>query len=305
MLIDAHIHIALNHLYNKQEWESARRETQIEWVRRVLKEYKKAGIYALRDGGDGIYASKLAREIAEEEGVIYKSPIYALYKQGHYGNFLGESITDKEDFTRTFKILLDHKLDHLKIILTGIVDFKKYGEVGETTFTLEELKYMVETAREHNIPVMVHANGKDGVQKAITAGVHTIEHGYLISEAEVYYMAEKEILWTPTLSPLGNILNTHSNKFKMEREIISRVYEEQIENIRKAVELGCNVVLGSDSGAYGVDHGKGLFDEMAHFEKIGLNRYEIEKMCLENGTKALKLDRSVLQKKRRDGGVAL
>jgi len=91
-------------------------------------------MYILRDGGDGIYASKLAREIAREEGMIYKFPIYALYKKGNYGSFLGNPIASREDFKREFKVLLGHKLDHLKIIMTGIVDFQKYGEVGETSF---------------------------------------------------------------------------------------------------------------------------------------------------------------------------
>ena len=291
MLVDAHIHLALNHLFNKRVWESAGREKKIKWIRTIFKEYKKRGIYILRDGGDAFFASKLAREIAGEEGMIYKSPIYALYKKGHYGSFLGKPITGLEDFKREFKFLLEHEPDHLKIILTGLVDFKKYGETGETAFKMHELQYMADAAKEHALPVMVHANGRDGVQKAIAAGVHTIEHGYLISEAQVYSMAEKGIVWVPTLAPLGNILHSSDEKFNnREREVISKVFEGQLENIKKAVEMGTKIALGSDAGAYAVEHGQGLFHEMKHLQKIGFSREELEKICSENGAKALKLD---------------
>ncbi|NMA85437.1 MAG: amidohydrolase family protein [Epulopiscium sp.] len=295
MLIDTHIHIALNGLFNRQSWEDANREEKVIWIRKILRKYKSQGIYILRDGGDGIFASKLAREIAKEENIIYKSPIYAIYKKGHYGTFLGKSIVDRGDFKREFKILLEHRLDHLKIILTGMVNFQKYGEVGETAFTLDELKYMVDTAKEHDIPVMVHANGRDGVGKAIAAGVDTIEHGYLISKAEVHKMAEKGIIWIPTLAPLGNILDSNDNRFQKEREVIQRVYEGQIKNIRNAIAIGGSVALGSDAGAYKVQHGSGLLDEIHHFEKIGFDRKEIEKMCFENGAKALNLDLHILK----------
>jgi len=71
--------------------------------------------------------------------------------------------------------------------------------------------------------------------------------------------------------------------------VISRVYKEQLENVKRAIEIGGIVALGSDAGAYSVNHASGLLDEIAHFEEIGLDKVEIEKMSLENGAKALKL----------------
>ena len=291
MLIDAHVHLASNHLFNRLVWEGAGREKRVGWIRALLKEYKKQGIYVLRDGGDAIFASKLAREIAAEEGMIYRSPIFALYKKNRYGSFLGKPIRDLEDFKKEFKILLEHKPDHLKIILTGLVDFKQYGESGEVAFKGPELQYMVDAAKDRGLPVMVHANGREGVERAAAAGVHTIEHGYLISEAQVYRMAEKGIIWIPTLAPLGNILRTLDRKFgRKERAVISRVYTKQVENIRKAVEMGLKIALGSDAGAYAVVHGQGLFNELEHMQRIGLSRGELKKMCSENGSKALRLN---------------
>lgn len=291
MLIDAHIHIALNPLFNRYLWEKAHPEERKRWLRILLGEYKKRGIYILRDGGDPFFASMLAREVAAEEGMLLKSPIYAIYKKGCYGSFLGRAVADLEDFKREFKLLLRYEPDHLKIVLTGLVSFKSYGELqGGAAFKDHELKYMVDKAAEYGLPVMVHANGLQGVDAAIAAGVHTIEHGYFISEAQIYKMAEKEIIWVPTLSPLGNILKRPESKFSAkEKEVIKRVYQEQLEKIGRGLKIGALIALGSDAGAYAVEHGQGLWDEMEHMQKIGLDHQEITKMSLHNGIKALKL----------------
>ncbi|MGI6328700.1 MAG: hypothetical protein ACOX1I_07080 [Dethiobacteria bacterium] len=72
---------------------------------------------------------------------------------------------------------------------------------------------MVDAAGEYGLPVMVHANGEDGAAVAVAAGVHTLEHGYLISGVQIYGMAEKGIVWVPTLSPWGNILHSGDSRF--------------------------------------------------------------------------------------------
>lgn len=287
MLIDAHIHIAASSLYTRQGWEAADLNQRIEWVKEIFRQYKKQNIYALRDGGDVISASLLAREIAPLEGIIYKSPIYALYRRGCYGSFIGRPIEDICSFKEEFKNLLSYKPDHLKVILTGLVSFEIYGDVGETAFTYDELKYMVEEAHSNGIPVMAHANGREGVGRAVKAGVDTIEHGYLMTAAELNVIAEKDIVWVPTLTPLGNIIDSRDERFTNEIKTIQKVYDSQVENIRIAAGLGVKIALGSDAGAYKVGHGSGLIDEINHFIRAGFCRYEIEKMCSENGARAL------------------
>lgn len=289
LIIDSHIHIAQSALFSKKGWNNSTIDLKANWITEIIKSYKSNNIIALRDGGDGIFASCLAREIAEKEGIIYRTPIFAICKKGHYGSFLGRSIYDIEDFKREFAVLQENKLDHLKIILTGMVNFDKFGDVGEVAFTDEELQHMVKSAKESGVPVMVHANGSEGVSAAIKAGVDTIEHSFLISDKELYGMAEKGIVWVPTLAPLGNILDAKDPKFKNQMDIIREVYTLQVNNIIKAYEIGVEIALGSDAGAYGVGHVTGIFDEIKHFINIGLSKDTVLKMCLENGAKILKI----------------
>jgi imidazolonepropionase-like amidohydrolase len=296
MLIDSHIHIAMIGQQPKPDWNALGTESKIELIRDTIKQYKKRNIFAVRDGGDDAFVSMLAREVAESEDFIYKTPIRAFHKKGCYGSFLGKAIDGMDNFKEEYKTLLKYKPDHLKIILTGIVNFKCYGDVGKIGFTSKELHYMVDSAKSDNLPVMAHANGCEGVMQAINAGVSTIEHGYLISEAELYGMAENNIIWVPTLSPLGNILSSNDETFIVERDTIQKVYDLQVENIKRAYNIGVKVALGSDAGAYRVLHGSGLMDETAHFEEIGFSRQQVEKMCFENGIKGLNLNKSEIKK---------
>src|SRR5262249_22746658 len=48
---------------------------------------------------------------------------------------------------------------------------------GAPSFSVEELKLIVETARSANCPVAAHAMTKEGMRRAILAGVETVEHG--------------------------------------------------------------------------------------------------------------------------------
>lgn len=294
MHIDTHIHISLNGI-NSKVWRKQLSLTPYESILSLLKEYKSRNIILLRDGGDPMGISLKAREIAREMGIIYKTPGWAIYKKGHYGNFIGRPVDDMVDFKREFKELLKVKPDHLKIILTGIVDFDIYGKVGAAGFSYKEMKVMVECAKEKGLPVMVHANTSTAVASAIKAGADTIEHGYFITDEELHAMLENDVVWVPTLSPLGNIIENDDHKFNNKKQIIKRMYEEHIKNIRKALKMGVKIAVGSDAGSYRVYHGAGFEDEVRHITKVGLSQDEVCEMAFENGVKALGITPDVIE----------
>ena len=56
------------------------------------------GVVYFRDaGGHDLEVSK-ARDLAAENEITFKTPVIALYKEGLYGKFLGESFTSAKDF---------------------------------------------------------------------------------------------------------------------------------------------------------------------------------------------------------------
>src|SRR5262249_54298524 len=74
------------------------------------------------------------------------------------------------------------------------------GKSIRPTFTLEEIKLIVETARSQGIPVTAHAMSEEGMRRATLAGVETIEHGNG-GDLEVFrLMASKGVALCPTLA---------------------------------------------------------------------------------------------------------
>src|SRR5207253_9919112 len=71
---------------------------------------------------------------------------------------------------------------------------------GNPTFTLDELKLIVETARSARVPVVAHAQTKEGMRRSTLAGVETIEHGDN-GDIEVFrLMVKHNVALCPTLA---------------------------------------------------------------------------------------------------------
>ena len=67
-------------------------------------------------------------------------------------------------------------------------------------FSLDELKWIVSTARDAGVPVVAHAQSKEGMRRAALAGVETIEHGD-DGDVEVFrLMAKHNVGYCPTLA---------------------------------------------------------------------------------------------------------
>lgn len=281
-MIDCHIHISLNGMDFKKSREDLMKDTK-KHIRNTLLEYKERNITVLRDGGDSLGISYIARDIAKEEGMILKTPLYAVYKKGYYGNFLGKGVSDIADFKNLFEELKNKEIDHLKVIISGVVSFDEYKKIGDIGFKYSELDYMVKLAKYNNLPIMAHVNSVEGINMAIKCGVNTIEHGYFITKEQLQVIKEKEIIWVPTLSPLGNIIDKKDKKFDKNMYIIERIYNEHLNMVKEAYDLNVKMAIGSDSGCYRVFHGQGLLDEINHFCKCGIKKEEIVKMNIDNG----------------------
>ena len=74
------------------------------------------------------------------------------------------------------------------------------GSGSRPTFTLDELRRIVEVAKSSGTPVVAHASTAEGMRRAIEAGVETIEHGDS-GTAEIWkLMVEKKVGFCPTVA---------------------------------------------------------------------------------------------------------
>ena len=282
-LIDAHVHLALDgeeSNLSRVDWGD--RPVPVSRLEEDGKAYLKAGIGYVRDGGD-------CREINLEckNGLNGKSFIgpqiiatgSALRREGTYGSFIGRGYSSPQEIPAIVERLWSAGVDQIKVIVSGVVSFTDYGRVGGPLLLPEEIAAVVHYAHKHNLKVMAHASSAIAVDLAARAGVDSIEHGYFIHSENLKLMADKKIAWVPTIIPVA----VQARKLPFiqrtiqEIEVITRIYEEQIEKLEQADKLGVPLGLGTDAGAAGVRHGSSLVDEILLYAESSLSNRAVLK----------------------------
>lgn len=237
---------------------------KVEVIRKHLKTYRDMDVLFVRDGGDSYGVSKRAKELAPEYGIDYRTPIFAIHKEGHYGSIVGRSFSDIRDFHKRVLEAREEGADFIKIMTTGLLDFENHGKITGTPLDKSEVKEMVHIAHEEGFAVMSHTNGVYGVQAAIEAGVDSVEHGNYIDRETVSMLADSNTVWVPTAVTIRNLMGCG----RYEDSVIAPIVQITEENLRCAFAMKAKVALGSDAGAYQVPHEKGILDEYSAFLEI-------------------------------------
>ena len=221
------------------------------WLRKALKAYQDNGFTYLRDGGDRWGVGAKARELATEYGITYRCPLSNLCKAGHYGAFIGEKYADFREFAALVRKHRENEADFIKIMISGLMDFDRFGVLTEEPLTGEEIRELIHIAHEEGFSVMAHANGARCVEAAAVAGVDSVEHGAYLDEDALIAMKESGTIWCPTLSTIGNLRGTG----RFEESQIQKILESAMENVRHFADMGGFLVPGTDAGAWNVFQG--------------------------------------------------
>lgn len=264
MFGECHAHVIMDGMNYRKAVEIHRDGVKDEVVHAHLQEYRKRGVTFVRDGGDSFGVSKRAKELAESYGIDYRTPIFAIHKEGHYGGIVGRGFSDAKEFHRRVLEAKAEGADFIKIMTTGIMDFQNHGQITGTPLKAEEVKEMVKIAHGEGFAVMSHTNGIYGVQAAIEAGTDSVEHGNFMDEKTIEMLAESHTVWVPTIVTVRNLLGCG----RYEDDIIQAIMEQAAGNLRLAFQKKVKTALGSDAGAYQVFHGKGIQDEYKTFTEI-------------------------------------
>ncbi|MGH8076863.1 MAG: amidohydrolase family protein [Lysobacter sp.] len=88
--------------------------------------------------------------------------------------------------------------DVIKITATaGVLSYAKSADAPQ--FTVEEVKAIVDTAKDYGYHVAAHAHGAEGMKRAILGGVTTIEHGTYMTDEVMALMKQKGAWYVPTI----------------------------------------------------------------------------------------------------------
>lgn len=264
MFGECHAHIIMDGVNYRHAIDLHRNGPDDNVIREHLKIYQDRGITFVRDGGDALGVSARAKELAPEYGIDYRTPVFAIHKEGHYGSIVGKNFSTMPEFHKRVLEAKEQSADFIKIMTTGLLDFNAHGAITGTPLDATEVKEMVHIAHEEGMAVMSHTNGTYGVQAAVEAGVDSLEHGNYMNEESLAMLSESHTVWVPTLVTVRNLLGDG----RYADETLRPIIETAEENVRKAFRLGVKVAPGSDAGAYRVLHGQGIQDEMQAFVQI-------------------------------------
>jgi imidazolonepropionase-like amidohydrolase len=150
-----------------------------------------------------------------------------------------------EGLTREVRTQIGKGADLIKVY----ADYR-WGLTGnaQPTFTVEELKKVVEVAASAGREVVVHSSTTEGMRRAIEAGVNTIEHGEGGNPELFAAMKAKGIALCPTLAAGEAILSYRGWRKGVDPEPAS--IKAKKETFRQALASGVIICMGGDVGVY-------------------------------------------------------
>jgi len=179
--------------------------------------------------------------------------------------------------------------DLVKITATGgVLSVAKNGQNPQ--FTEEEIRAIVETAADYEMFVAAHAHGKEGMQRAIRAGVRTIEHGTLMDVETARLMVKYGTYYVPTISA-GEFVYKKAQKPGYFPEIIrpkALAIGPAIKNtVTMAYKEGVKIAFGTDSGVS--PHGDNA-DEFRFMVEAGMAPIDVINSATSVAAEALGVD---------------
>jgi imidazolonepropionase-like amidohydrolase len=262
-LIEAHSHLFL-HPYNETSWDDqVLKEPLALRVARATNHARDtlmAGFTTIRDlGTEGAGNADVGLKQAIEQGIIPGPRMLvvtrAIVASGTYGpkgfdpGFRvpqgAEEADGMDALRRVVRDQIGHGADWIKVY----ADYR-WGPSGlaKPTFTEEELKLIVDTARSAGCPVSAHASTAEGMRRAALAGVETIEHGDGGDEEVFKLMARRGVALCPTLAAGDAILRYRGWHKGFDPEPAS--IKAKRASFKAALDAGVTIVNGSDVGVF-------------------------------------------------------
>lgn len=245
-LIEAHSHVLL-HPYSETLWNDqvAHESLALRTARATnhLRNTLMAGFTTIRDlGTEGAGYADVGLKQAVEQGIIPGPRMIvvtrAIVATGSYGpkGYASEwrvpqgaeEADGVDSLTRVVRDQIGHGADWIKVY----ADYRWGTQGAAPTFSLDELKLAVETARSANVPVAAHATTTEGMRRAVLAGVETIEHGDGGTAELFRLMKERGVALCPTLAVAGANAEKKRAVFKL------------------ALQEGVTIASGSDVGVF-------------------------------------------------------
>jgi imidazolonepropionase-like amidohydrolase len=261
-LIDCHTHMFLHGIPYEEALLKKSLQYRAIWASVAARRTLLAGFTSIRDvETEGAEYGDVALRDAINDGIVIgprmQCATRALSITGGYSPYgyspdvvipKGVQIADGvEGVRKAVREQLSHGADLIKIY----IDHRRRGTpnpdmlMAWPTFSLEEVKVIVEEAAKVNAHVAAHVYASAPAQTAIKAGVKSLEHGIYLDEPTFRMMNEKGVYWVPTLMAYLQFMDD-PKVTPEQRRLMTGTTERHRETFQRALKLGVKIAFGSD-----------------------------------------------------------
>ena len=265
--MDMHVHLAQEYVPKAERRSKIEPEYRALFAANAASKTLMAGFTSVRNLGDGGMETISLRDAIKEGLVIgpriftsgktiattggHGDPTNGMPKDNYSPPSPEEGVVDSpEDAKKAVRQRYKDGADGIKITATGgVLSVAKSGENPQ--FTDDELNSIVATANDYGLWTAAHAHGKEGMKRAVIAGINSIEHGTYMDQEVMDLMKSKGTYYVPTImagdwvAEKAKIPNFFPALVKPKAEKIG----PQIQStFAKAYKAGVKIAFGTDSG---------------------------------------------------------
>ena len=184
-------------------------------------------------------------------------------------------------------------VDWIKVHVSGL-PIRPGKETGEiSTWTLDELKLVCDTAHQFGIPVVGHCRNATSTRDAALAGFDMILHATYMDDEALKAVTDRKVPLVPTFTFQANLADFGAAIGSDEtlREVFRAEITESVATLRTAFDAGVPLLTGSESGFSLTPYGDWHYRELQVFvEDLGMTPLQAINSATEQGARALKLE---------------
>jgi imidazolonepropionase-like amidohydrolase len=226
-----------------------------------------AGFTTVRDlGGSGVNISlrkAIAKGMVVGPRILTAGRAISASGDDAFNHKMGpdDGVADgRDELIKAVRLQIKRGSDVIKIASTGgVLDLSENGSGAE--FTIDEIKAVVETAKDYGLKVACHAHGVEGIRRAIIAGVASIEHGTFMNEEDMELAKKYGTYLVPTIIAGKSVGDSAKIPGFFPPVIVRKAIEvgSKIQaTFGRAYKAGVKIAFGTDAGVYA--HGKNYME---------------------------------------------
>ncbi len=170
---------------------------------------------------------------------------------GNYPDVPHGVVDGVDEVRKKTREILRAGADWIKLCTSGGV-LSVADDPSSPQFTVEEISAAVYEAAAHYKRCMAHAQSTAGIKNALKAGIGSIEHGIWLDDEAIEMMKKQGVYLVPTLvAPRDVIAFAEANPGALPDVMVQKakaVADDHSASIRKAIQAGVKIAMGTDSG---------------------------------------------------------